>query len=401
MGVKVLQSFPHKIGAGRICTTAWHQAAGVAEAGGDVTLYTGVVHRALPATVHVKTTLSRAGLRIPYKVLGHFRAFAIHDRIVARALPRLAERIDVVHVWPLAARETLTVAKQLGIPTVLERPNAHTRFAFEVVAEECDRLGIELPSDQEHAFNAAKLRLEEEEYALADHLLCPSRFVEQTFLDQGVPAERLVRHGYGFDEARYFPASRVREEKQGLSVLFVGVCAVRKGLHFALEAWLQSSASQTGTFSIAGEFLPDYHAKLADMLDHPSVRVLGHRDDVPQLMRDSDVLVLPSLEEGSPLVCMEAVASGCVPLVSDRCDEVCIENNALIHPVGDVDTIRRQLSELHENRPRLAELREACLRLAPRLTWSVAGRRLLAAYEDVVATSLRRASSSRSKALAR
>ena len=28
--IRVLQSFPHRIGAARICTTAWHQAEGVA-----------------------------------------------------------------------------------------------------------------------------------------------------------------------------------------------------------------------------------------------------------------------------------------------------------------------------------------------------------------------------------
>ena len=35
---RVLQSFPHKIGAARICTTAWYQAAGAAEAGADLFL---------------------------------------------------------------------------------------------------------------------------------------------------------------------------------------------------------------------------------------------------------------------------------------------------------------------------------------------------------------------------
>ena len=49
-------------------------------------------------------------------------------------------------------------------------------------------------------------------------------------------------------------------------MLFVGVCAVRKGVHFALEAWLGSPACQDGTFLIAGEFLPDYQQKLAAML---------------------------------------------------------------------------------------------------------------------------------------
>jgi glycosyltransferase involved in cell wall biosynthesis len=307
--------------------------------------------------------------------------------MVARALPKLADRIDVVHVWPLAARETLRAARRLGIPTVLERPNAHTRFAYEVVQEECERLGVRLPPDQEHAYNAVKLRQEEQEYALADWLLCPSDFVSRTFIDQGFAPDKLVRHAYGFDDSRYYPQTDRDEPRQGLEALFVGVCAVRKGLHFALEAWLRSPASETGTFHIAGDFLPGYREKLSPMLAHPSVRVLGHRNDVPELMRRSDVLLLPSLEEGSALVCMEAIASGCVPLVSDRCDGALVNGNALVHKVGDVDGLSAQISEVHEDPRWLRQLRDACLAAAPTLTWTRAGQRLLEVYEQVTAAS--------------
>lgn len=365
MTVRVLQSFPHKIGAARICTTAWHQAVGVADAGGDVTVLTGVVHRPLPPNVRVNTTLAYGRLRVPYRAFGQFRALELHDRIVARSLTKMAGRIDVVHAWPLAAAHTLRAARRLGIPTVLERPNAHTRFASEVVARECERLGVQLPANHEHAYNEAKVRKEEEEYLLADRLLCPSEFVVKTFCDLGYPREKLVRHIYGFDEGSFHPTDEVRP-RDGLVAVFVGVCAVRKGLHFALEAWLRSPASRTGTFRIAGEFLPDYQDRLAPMLAHPSVEVLGHRDDVSRLMRDSDILLLPSIEEGFGLTCVEAMGSGCVPLVSDACTDLCVDGqNALVHAVGDVDAITDHITMLDQDRDRLAELRAACLRSAP------------------------------------
>ena len=126
----------------------------------------------------------------------------------------------------------------------------------------------------------------------------------------------MARHIYGYDEKVYFPSNEPRDPKRGLTMIFVGVCAVRKGLHYALEAWLRSPASKDGTFLIAGEFLPAYQEKLASMLAHPSVKVLGHRNDVPELMRKSDILVLPSIEEGIGLVITEAMGSGCVPLAS-------------------------------------------------------------------------------------
>lgn len=389
--IRVLQTFPHRIGAARICTTAWHQAAGVAEAGGDVLVLPASVQKPLAPPVRAQPTLERGRWRVPFRLVGHLRAFMLHDRLVARALPRLAEEIDIVHAWPLGALETLRVAKRLGIPTVLERPNAHTRFAYEVVERECARINLALPATHDHAFNATRLEREEEEYAAADALLCPSDFVVRTFLDQGVPREKLVRHTYGYDSSLFFPETAPRPREDGLRALFVGECAVRKGLHLALEAWLDSPASRTGTFVVAGEFLPAYADKLANLLAHPSVQVLGHRDDVPDLMRQSDVLVFPSIEEGFGLVCVEAMASGCVPLISDACtDEVVHGENGLVHAAGDVETLKRQLTVLSRDHGLLHELRDAGLEAARRLTWADAGRVLLDSYESVVVRARRR-----------
>ena len=311
--IRVLYSFPHKLGAGRICYTAWQQVQGLARVGAEVLAMPGVLHRPVLDRVKVRPTIARGRFRIPYKVLGTMRTCALHDYIVSRRLERLVGQVDVVHAWPLGSYLTLRTAARLGIPTVLERPNAHTAFAYEVVRKECDRLGIVLPTGYEHAFNAQALQREEQEYAEAFRILCPSEFTARTFLDKRFAPEKLARHIYGYDQQQFYPSDQHGSREVGLNVLFVGVCAVRKGLHFALEAWLRSEASRYGMFSIAGDFLPAYKNRLSTMLAHPSVRVLGQRRDIPELMRRSDILVLPSIEEGFGLVVAEAIGSGCVP----------------------------------------------------------------------------------------
>jgi glycosyltransferase involved in cell wall biosynthesis len=310
----------------------------------------------------------------------------LHDYIVSRRIEKLAGQIDVIHTWPLGARETLKTAAKLGIPTLLERPNANTRFAMDVVQQECVRLGVPLPPDHEHAYDTEKLRWEEDEYALADYLLCPSDFVVKTFLDKGYPKKKLLRHLYGFDENVYYPEEK--SQHRGLRALFVGVCAVRKGVHYALEAWLQSPVCKDGTFLIAGEFLPAYAERLGSMLSHPSVRVLGPRNDVPDLMRNSDILVLPSIEEGFGLVIAEAMGSGCVPLASDACTELCRHmETGLVHRVGDVPTLKEQLTMLHTDRALLKKLRAESLRCAQEITWGAAGIKLLQVYRQTIADS--------------
>ncbi len=383
--MRILYSFPHKLGAGRICHTAWQQVDGLAAAGAEVICFPGVLQRPLPSSVSVRPTLSWGKLRIPYRTLGTIRACALHDYIVAKRLPRLADSIDLVHVWPLGGLRTLKVAARLGIPTVMERPNAHTRFAYQVVKDECARLGVELPASHEHAYNERVLQIEEEEYQLADRLLCPSDFVLRTFLDNGFPPDRLMRHMYGFDHNVYRPTAESQSVERPFTMLFVGGCAPRKGLHFALEAWLRSPAHRDGRFLIAGEFVPGYREKLASMLADPSVVALGHRTDVADLMRGSDVLVLPTIEEGSALVTSEGRGSGCVPLVSEAAGAV-VEHlkTGLVHAVADVHTLTEHISLLYRDRNLLKRLRQESLATADQITWSAAGQRLFAVYEELL-----------------
>src|SRR5690242_649662 len=101
--MRVLYSFPHKIGAARICYTAWEQVRGVAATGAQITVMPGAVSRPLPKNVAVRPTLARGKLRIPYKLLGRMGASVMHDRIVARRLKKMSGEVDVVHCWPLGS----------------------------------------------------------------------------------------------------------------------------------------------------------------------------------------------------------------------------------------------------------------------------------------------------------
>ena len=171
----------------------------------------------------------------------------------------------------------------------------------------------------------------------------------------------------------------------GVSVLFVGGCAPRKGLHYALAAWLQSPAHYDGKFVIAGEFVPGYAEKLALWLSDPSVHVLGHRNDVAELMRAADILILPSIEEGSALVTSEARGSGCVLLVSEAAGAICKHGeNALVHGVGDVDALSQHITLLYQDRVLLEKLRTESLRTVNEITWTAAGRILLDVYRETI-----------------
>ena len=379
--LRVLYSFPTRLGTPGIGTTAWHQVAGAIEQGAEVTVACGSLERPLPGVARLVETMRFAGRRVPYRVLGLERAVRLHDARVARLVRRGKRAYDVVHTWPLGAERTLLAARAAGIAGLLERPNAHTAFAFKAVADECARLGIEVDSSSPHRFDAERLAREEREYEAAGALLCPSEFVRETFLERGFAPERLLRHQYGFDPERFSPPA---EPPDGFTVAFVGRGEPRKGLHLGLDAWFASGLAEGGgRFVVCGELEPAYRELLAPRLAHPSVEETGPVSDPGAVMRDCHALVLPSLEEGSALVTYEARACGCVLVVSDRSGAVADPGvDALVHPAGDTEALGRDLVRLADDAALRARLRDASLARLGELTWSAAGTRLAGAYES-------------------
>ncbi len=146
----MLYSFPLRLGVTGTGDTGWQQVTGLLRQHVTVTLYCGSCEKPIYGLHNLHETLRIGGIKIPIRLLRR-RALALHDKIVARALRRLHREIDVVHCWPSGSRETLKVSRELGIKSVLERPNTHTRYAFEVVRQEYQKLGMKMiritPSD--------------------------------------------------------------------------------------------------------------------------------------------------------------------------------------------------------------------------------------------------------------
>jgi glycosyltransferase involved in cell wall biosynthesis len=78
------------------------------------------------------------------------------------------------------------------------------------------------------------------------------------------------------------------------------------------------------------------------------VALLGHRDDVPELLRATDVFVLPSSREGSPLAVIEAMASA-VPVVASAVGgipEMVGPGAGVLFRAGDVAALTAALRQM-------------------------------------------------------
>jgi glycosyltransferase involved in cell wall biosynthesis len=270
--------------------------------------------------------------------------------------------------------------------SIREVPNTHTANAYAEAARESQIVGIQLGRGHSHQPNLRHLRLEEREYAQADLLFVPSDHVTRTFLERGVPQTRLRRHQYGYDSTRFSPLGRIEFPIRPFTAVFVGSVEPRKGLHYALDAWMRAEPPCGSTLLIAGGFVPGYREYLAEWLNQPNVETLGFVNDVPSLLRRSDVLLLPSVEEGSALVTYEAQGSGCIPLVSTAAGALLPQGlRGFVHKPRDVAALTNHLRRLSWDDELRASLRREVIEWSSMLTWESAGRRMLGIYSDALA----------------
>src|SRR2546430_15743747 len=79
------------------------------------------------------------------------------------------------------------------------------------------------------------------------------------------------------------------------------------------------------------------------------VQFAGHREDVPQALREMDVFVLPSTSEGMSNTLLEAMAAGVATVASDaggKGEIIVPAVSGLLFPSADVAGLASQLGRL-------------------------------------------------------
>ena len=192
---------------------------------------------------------------------------------------------------------------------ICDRGSSHQRFQEQIVAEEYRRWGVNLPVS-----DPRDTRREDQIYEAADLITVPSSFSARSFVEMGIPPEKLRTIPYGVRLERFRPLGEPPRDR--FEVLFAGSVSLRKGVPYLLEAFsrLQHPAKR---LRIAGGVQPDLKAVLS-RLPQDNVEFLGSvpQDRLIELMSTSSVMVLPSIEEGLALVQGQAMACGCPVIAS-------------------------------------------------------------------------------------
>lgn len=130
-------------------------------------------------------------------------------------------------------------------------------------------------------------------------------------------AQTNVINGTGIDLGTY-KTTQPRPRKTTTTCLFAGRLLRAKGLDIFMAASEQFRDQPDITFLVAGfPERDDPDAIHPDVLSKANLTFLGVVTDMPTLLGETDIVVLPSLyNEGIPRILIEAAAIGCVPLAT-------------------------------------------------------------------------------------
>jgi glycosyltransferase involved in cell wall biosynthesis len=158
------------------------------------------------------------------------------------------------------------------------------------------------------------------------HVLFCSQFLQDELRRLGLPMRETKVILGAVDVAAYAREAAGRNgatpQRDRLALLYVGRLEPDKGVHTAIEALahlVHGRAFKTVRLQIVGSGKPDYVAQLRRMVQEAGISDCVHlagpctRKQLPQLYRQADVLVFPSIwQEPFGRVLVEAMAAGLV-----------------------------------------------------------------------------------------
>jgi len=237
-----------------------------------------------------------------------------------------------IHLWnPGSCRYAFFAASHFGIPIVVTE---HDPFELsglkKLIKQNCVK-----KTAQTITISSLNFRLLGEYYGVSEKRLnlVTNGIEVDTFLDNIEKAELPV-------------------EKGKIIVTSIGELHHRKGHKYLLEAFRKLRIESPNVHLVLVGTGPSEYEYKEEFSDLNNVTFLGWRDDIPQILKASDIFILPSLREAFGLVILEAMASGVVVIATNSGGATDIIKDGItgyIIPPSNSDRIVEAIFEIIRN----------------------------------------------------
>jgi alpha-maltose-1-phosphate synthase len=259
-----------------------------------------------------------------------FRLYPWLDRWVRKQL-NPSDNIISSYAYANASFEWV---RKHGGKTFLDGGNSHPDNFWEILTEEQRRWKSPDPPVARHYYERCRAMMEH-----VDYVFTASSYVTKSFLARGFKPEQLLPHPRPLNTSSFRPREGERLKDKPLTIIHTGALCLRKGTPYLLEAFrLVLKKSPRARLVLRDSVRDDVKEIMAQYNSLP-ITWLPHmaHHELAEHMRQADVFVLPSLEEGMELTAVEAMGCGLPAILTPHCGA-----NDLVEPgvSGEVVPIR-------------------------------------------------------------
>ncbi len=296
--------------------------------------------------------------------------YVLHDNFFDRWATGKIEGCDIFHGWNHHCLRQLKKAKKLGAVTVVERASSHILQGQEILRSQL----------WPRPFVEKCLA----EYEAADYILVPSDYAKESFISRGFDPERIIKIPFGVDRGKFkspsfAKASGGKQNSNKFVVLYVGEIRLGKGVQYLLEAW-DALKLKDAELWLVGEVKRDIK-KTTKQGNKETIKFLGFRKDIPELMDRASVFAFPSLDEGSALVTYEAMAAGLPVITTPNAGSLVRDSlDGYIIPIRDSAALAERIEFFYKYPEQAKAMGESGRERISKFTWERYGEELVKAY---------------------
>jgi len=250
---------------------------------------------------------------------------------------------------------------------ICERASTHILYAKKILRKEYAKYNIKFDIDQKFVDR------EIAEYKSASKILVPSKFVQKTFEKQGLFNTTVLT--YPSDQSVFFKKKKLFDKKfqsKNFKILFVGGLTLRKGVPYLLKAFNQLPFKNK-ELHLIGSVSKEYKL-FKNLINIQNTFIYGHLNQkkINNLMNQSHLFVMPSIEEGAAISVAQAMNTGLPVIVTENTgwkETVQKNKNGFVVPIMNSKKIYEKILYLKKNPKLLKKYSLNSLNYSKNKTW--------------------------------
>jgi len=192
-------------------------------------------------------------------------------------------------------------------------------------------------------------------FDMASKILCYTDSEKEQLESIGVSSNKIAVIHNGIDTDQFSPSD---EDRSKFQILWVGRFVPGKGVEYLIDAFAKIKRNyynikllMIGTGPLKNDVIKQIEA--LDLSGNVIIKDFVPNSEIPELYRNSDLFVLPSLEEGVPRTILEAMACG-VPVVCTNLPQLdkIVKDCGIVVPVKDSEALATSIEDILSNIPK-------------------------------------------------